>query len=142
MVDQGLATELINATEVAISDGTDNYLQLQELDGDLSHPETIEETVDAVHYFYGKQQAFIEGTILASTPEFATFIDKCAVDANGKGVENNWALAYKDLSGVTKTITLTGTMAPNLRWQKAVGGTVKFRFRIRVTEAVTSADVA
>lgn len=141
MADQGLATELMNATEVAISDGTDNYLQLQELDFDLSHPETIEETVDAVHYFYGKQQGFIEGTILGSQPELSTFIDKCAVDANGAAVSNDWGLAYKDVSGVTQTATLTGTMAPNLRVQKPIGGAVKFRFRIRITEAVTSADI-
>ena len=141
MVSQGLASELMNATEVAISDGTDDYLQLQELIIDLSHPETIEETVDAVHYFYGKQQGFIEGTVLASQPEIATFIDKCQVDANGAAVTNPWALAYKDVSGVTKTATLTGTMAPNFRLEKPLGGGVKFRFRIRVTEAVTSADI-
>jgi len=141
MANQGLATELINASEVSISDGTDTYLQLQDLTIDLSHPETIEETVDAVHYFYGKQQGFIEGVILASSPEAATFVDKCAVDSNGAGVSNNWALAYTDLAGATKTFTLTGTMAPNFRLEKTIGGAVKFRIRIRVTEAVTSADV-
>ena len=141
MANQGLATELMNATEVALSDGTDNYLQLQELDFDLSHPETIEETVDAVHYFYGKQQGFITGTILASSPEISTFITKCQIDSNGAAVSNNWGLSYKDLSGVTKTATLTGTMAPNFRLSKLIGGAVKFLFRIRITEAVTSADI-
>ena len=141
MASQGLATELMNAAVVSISDGTDTYLQLQDLTLDLSHPETIEETVDAVHYFYGKQQGFIEGVILASSPEAATFVDKCAVDSNGAAVSNNWDLAYKDLSGVTKTFTLTGTMAPNFRMEKSLSGAVKFRVRIRVTEAVTSADV-
>jgi len=141
MANQGLATELMNASEVAISDGTDNYLQLQEMDFDLSHPETIEETVDAVHYFYGKQQGFITGTILASQPEIATFVDKCAVDGNGAAVSEDWGLQYKDVSGVTKTATLTGTMAPNLRLTKPIGGAVKFLFRIRITEAVTSADI-
>ena len=141
MADQGLATELINATEVAISDGTDNFLQLQEMDFDLSHPETVEETVDAVHYFYGKQRAFIEGTLLASQPEISTFITKCQVNANGAAVSSDWELAYKDVSGTTKTATVTGTLAPNLRLVKPIGGAVKFRFRIRITDAVTSADI-
>ena len=142
MADKGLASLLINATEVAISDGTDNYLQLQDLDFDLSHPENIEETVTITHYFYSHQQAFFEGTILASSPEIATFTDKCQLDANGAPISNNWGIALKDLSGNTITFTLTGTMAPNLHISKPLGGAVKFRFRIRVTELVTSADVA
>lgn len=141
MADQGLATELINATEVTISDGTDNYIQLQELDCDLSHPETIEETVDTVHYFYGHQQGFIEGTILASTPEISTFITDCQVDSNGAASSHNWAIAYKNVSGSTGTLTATGTMAPNLRIIKPIGGAVRFRFRIRITELITSADI-
>lgn len=141
MVSQGLATELINATEVAISDGTDNYLQLQEWDLDLSHPENIEESVTETHYFYNHQQAFFEGVILASTPEIATFVDKCQRDANGKAITNDWQIAIKDVSGLTKTFTLTGTMAPNFHIKKPIGGAVKFNFRIRVTEAVTSADI-
>ena len=138
MVDQGLATELMNATEVAISDGTDNYIQLQELDFDLSHPETIEETVDAVHYFYGKRQAFVEGTILGSDPELSTFVTKCAVDANGGAITNNWVLSYKALDATVATATITATMAPNLRVTKAIGGAVKYRFRLRVFEATTA----
>lgn len=141
MADQGLVTELINATEVTLSDGTDNYIQLQELDCDLSHPETIEETVDTVHYFYGHQRAFIEGTILATTPEITTFITDCQVDSNGAASSHNWVIAYKNVSAATVTLTVTGTMAPNLRLNKPVGGAVKFRFRIRITELVTSADI-
>lgn len=141
MVNKGLATELINAQKVSISDGTDTFLQLQELNFDLSHPETIEETTNETHYFYGHQQAFFEGTILASKNEWALFVDKCQLDANGAAVTNNWAIAYTSLDGIVKTFGLTGTMAPNLRGEKPVGGAVKMRFRIRVTELVTSADI-
>ena len=143
MANQGLATELINASEVSISDGTDEYIQLQDLTVNLGHPETREETVDAVHYFYGKGDHFIEGTILASSPEVSTFVGFTEIDGNGAPASNDWVLAYKDLAnpGTTSTVTLTGTMAPQLRIEKQIAGGVKFRFRIRVTEAVTSADV-
>jgi len=141
MVSQGLAAELINASEVSISDGTDTYLQLQDIIINLGTPETREETVDAVHYFYGKGDDFIEGTILASSPEIATFIDFGVVDANGLATSKNWAIAYTDVSGTTKTATLTGTMAPLRRIEKQINGAVKFRFRIRITEAVSSADI-
>jgi len=142
MVNQGLASELINASEVSISDGTDTYIQLQDLTVNLGHPETREETVDDVHYFYGKGDHFIEGVILASSAEVSTFVGFTEIDANGAPASNEWAIAWTDISGVTKTATLTGTMAPQLRIEKQIAGGVKFRFRIRVTEAVTSADVA
>ena len=141
MASIGLAAELLNATEVSISDGTDEFIQLQELNLDLSHPETIEETVDAVHYFYGHQQGFIEGTILASKNEWVNFIGKCQRNTNGGAITNNWQLAYNHLDGVTKTLTLTATMAPNFRAEKAINGAVKFRFRLRVTELVDPSDV-
>ena len=141
MANRGLATELANATEVTINDGTDTYIQLQDWTLDLSHPETIEETSDAVHYFYGHQQAFFEATILGSSPEYATFVTKSQRDANGGAVTDNWVIAIKDVSGTTKTFTLTATLAPNLRVEKPIGGAVKKRFRARITEAVTSADI-
>lgn len=141
MVNQGLAAELINASEVSISDGTDTYLQLQDLTVNLGHPETREETVDAVHYFYGKGDHFIEGTILTSSPEISTFVGFTEIDSNGAATSNNWPIVWTDLSGSTSTATLTGTMAPQLRIEKQLTGGVKFRFRIRVTEAVTSADI-
>lgn len=141
MTSQGLATELINASEVSISDGTDSYLQLQDLIINLGTPETREETVDAVHYFYGKGDDYIEGTILASSPEISTFVGFREVDANGLATSKNWAIAYTDVSGTTKTATLTGTMAPLLRLEKQINGAVRMRFRIRITEAVTTADI-
>jgi len=141
MVNQGLASELINASEVSISDGTDTYLQLQDLVVNLGHPETREETVDAVHYFYGKGDHFIEGTILASSPEISTFVGFTEINSEGAPASNDWVIVWTDVSNNTATATLTGTMAPQVRIEKQITGGVKFRFRIRITEAVTAADI-
>jgi len=141
MPDQGLAAELINACEVSLGDGTDNYIQLQDLVIQLGHPETREETCDGAHYFYRKGDNFIEATLLATSAEISTFVGFTELDANAAPTSKNWPIAFTDVSGTVKTATLTGTMAPLLRFEKPIVGAVKMRIRIRVTEAVTTADI-
>ena len=141
MANQGLANELINASEVSLSDGTDTYLQLQEIIVNIGRPEVREESVDGVHYFYGKGDNYIEGTILASVPEITTFFGFTDLTSTAAPVSKDWVLTYPEIDGSgANTITLTGTMAPSLRIEKQITGGVKLKFRIRITEAVSSAD--
>jgi len=128
MANQGLDSELINATEVSISDGTDTYIKLQELTVNFGHPEFREDAVDGVHYFYGAGDHFIEGTLLATVPELTTFTGFTEIDSNGAPTSKNWVLVYTgESSGTTNTMTLTGTMAPLFRTEKLATGAVKAR---------------
>lgn len=140
MADVGIADDLINASEVSLSDGTDTYLQLQELTVNIGRPEVREESVDGVHYFYGKGDNYIEGTILASVPEIKTLIDFTELSSTAAPVSKDWVITYNGVGTTTSpdvnTLHLTGTMAPLLRIEKQITGGVKLRIRIRITESV------
>lgn len=140
MANQGTVSELIDAKDVALSDGTDNYLQLQDIVVNIGRPEYRESVVSGANYFYGHGDIYIEATILATTPEINTFVGFAALTSNAP-VSKNWEIKYTDASNTLRKLTLTGTMAPLLRLEKPIEGAVKFRIRIRVTEEIAAGDV-
>ena len=136
MVDQGTLTELINASTVSLRIGSDTFLQLQDITINFGKPEFREPVWGSAVYFFGEDDTYIEGTILATSPEINTLVGFIAGTTS-----TSYRLSYTDASSNSRNITVNGVMTP-LRIEKPIEGAVKFRIRIRVTTKTTASIVS
>ena len=114
MADLGVATELINATEVSLRQnaGADTYIFLHECSLHMGRPEERRATTDGgVIYYYGKGDHYFDFTILATTPELDSLAALTETDANGDMTEQDFTIRYTPRGGgTTRTATATGVL--------------------------------
>ena len=141
MADKGSLTSVINATEVKLylTDNTNEYVLLQELELVLDRPETREAVALGAVFFFGQHNNIFDATILLSAPEIDEYLD-LNILTNGALNEGVYLLEYTPKTGPSQTISVTAVV-PRLSFEKLPEGGTKFRARFRITEEVTSADV-
>lgn len=139
----GEVGELINASQVRLHMGTtpDVWRYLQVLNVDLGAPEFKEPTTDGkAQWFYGDDESSVDFEMLVTSPEIKTLIAKRQL-TNGLASSTTWEIVYTDTSGGETTLTVLGTLSPNLSFTKPEEGGVKATGRLRLTANVTSASV-
>lgn len=146
MANLGATAKLINAKEVGllITNGSNNdvYLKFQESIIQMGHPEFREETTDGVDYFYGSGDNFIEFVVLGSSDIISDLVNYIELDANGYYTPKIWKIKFTPQDGSTaKTLSVIGTLAPQLRVEKPVAGVIKYRGRIRITQEIANSDI-
>jgi len=141
MADIGGINEVINASQVHLDLGSDRHILLQELSGNIGRPENREAADIGSVYFYGQHDNSFNATLLLSAPEFDTFVGYTVLDANGALPENSFKIIITAKDGTTKTMTVT-VVVPNLPWDKPIEGGLKIRPTFRITQNVTTSDIA
>lgn len=141
MANKGAITEVINATAVHLDLGSDRFILLQELSGVIGRSENREAADIGSVYFYGQHDNEFQATLLLSTPEWDTFVDYTNLDSNGDLPENSFKIILTSKDGATKTLTVTCNVN-NLPWEKPTEGGFKVTPRFRITQNISSSDIA
>jgi len=136
----GSATDVINATQVRLKLGANEYVLLQELELVLDRPETREAVALGAVYFFGQHNHIFDATILLSALDIATYINMNNINSFGGLTPGTYGLEYTSKGGAVKTVNVDAE-TPRLSFEKLPEGGTKFRARFRITEEVTSADV-
>ena len=139
----GEVGELVNASQVRLHMGTtpDVWRYLQVLNVDLSAPEFREPTTDGkAQYFYGFDDTNVGFEMLVTSPEVKLLLAK-REQVNGLASATTWEIVYTDLSGGTVSLTVLGTLTPQLAFEKAEEGGVKVTGTLRIVDNITSASV-
>lgn len=141
MANKGTITEVINATAVHLDLGSDRFILMQELSGVIGREETREPADIGSVYFYGQHNNEFQATLLLSTPEWQTFVDYTNLDSDGDLPENSFKIILTSKDSTTETMTVTCNVN-NLPWEKPTEGGFKITPRFRITQNVSSADIA
>ncbi len=115
MANLGEITEIINASELTLELGADNYILLTNLNMHIGRPEDRIATTDGgALYTYGKGDNWFTATLVLSTPELAgatvNFNALSQIDSDGDMTSTAWKIVAKDVSGNTKTCAATGVL--------------------------------
>lgn len=115
MPNLGEITEIVNASELTLEVGSDNYILLTNLSLHVGRPEDRVATTDGGALFtYGKGDNYFTATLLVSTPELGDAtgsINKLSqIDSDGDMTPTTWLIKARDVSGTTKTLTCTGVL--------------------------------
>lgn len=115
MANLGEITEIVNASELTLEVGSDNYILLTNLSLHVGRPEDRVATTDGGALFtYGKGDNYFTATLLVSTPELGDAtgsINKLSqIDSDGDMTPTTWLIKARDVSGTTKTLTCTGVL--------------------------------
>jgi len=137
MANLGEVTEIVNASELTLEVGTDNYILLTNLQLHIGRPEDRTATVDGgALYTYGKADNFFTATLLVSTPELgdaAGSLNKLTqTDSDGDMTSTSWKIVAKDIAGATKTFAATGFLR-EYDIRKGEEGTVEIDIFVRIT---------
>ena len=115
MANLGEITEIVNASELTLEVGSNNYILLTNLSLHVGRPEDRVATTDGGALFtYGKGDNYFTATLLVSTPELGDAtgsINKLSqIDSDGDMTPTTWLIKARDVSGTTKTLTCTGVL--------------------------------
>jgi hypothetical protein len=124
MANLGEITEIVNASELTLEVGSDNYILLTNLNLHIGRPEDRVATTDGGALFsYGKGDNYFTATLLISTGELTGAIDGTnpetvaagintlsQIDSNGDMNTMQWKIVAKNVSGATKTFAATGVL--------------------------------
>lgn len=115
MPNLGEIAEIVNASELTLELGSDNYILLTNLNLHIGRPEDRTPTTDGgALYSYGKGDNWFTATLVLSTPEFSgatvDFNTLSQIDSNGDMTSTAWKIVAKDVSGTTKTAACTGIL--------------------------------
>lgn len=133
MANLGEKTEIVNASELTLEVGADNYIMLTSLNIHASRPEERTATTDAgALYTYGKGDHWFDATLLITHPEAITINTLNEIDANGDMTETIWLVKGKGLDGTTVTWTCTGILR-SYDIRKPEEGKVEIDISVRIT---------
>ena len=137
MANIGEITEIVNASELTLEVGSDNYILLTNLQLHIGRPEDRTATVDGGALFtYGKGDNFFTATLLVSTPELGdltpTFNFLTKIDSDGDMPSRSWKIVARDLAGATKTFAVTGILR-EYDMRKGEEGKVEIDIFVRIT---------
>ena len=107
----GEVTEIVNASELTLEVGSDNYILLTNLQIHIGRTERRTATTDGgALYSYGKGDNFFTATLTVSTPELSTLNTLTQIDSDGDMTSTAWKIVARDVSGNTKTFAATGIL--------------------------------
>ena len=115
MANLGEITEIVNASELTLEVGSNNYILLTNLSLHIGRPEDRVATTDGGALFtYGKGDNYFTATLLVSTPELGdatgSLNDLTKIDSDGDMTSTAWKIVAKNVSGATKTFAATGIL--------------------------------
>jgi hypothetical protein len=111
MANLGEITEIVNASELTLEVGSDNYILLTNLNLHIGRTEDRIATTDGgALYTFGKGDNFFTATLLVSTPELSSLNTLGQIDSDGDMTSTAWKIVAKDVSGSTKTFAATGVL--------------------------------
>jgi len=133
MANLGEITEIVNASELTLEVGSDNYILLTNLNIHIGRTEDRIATTDGgALYTYGKGENFFTATLLVSTPELSSLNTLSQIDTDGDMTSTAWKIVAKDVSGATKTFAATGVLK-EYDVNKAPEGKVAIDIFVRIT---------
>jgi len=132
MANLGEIAEIVNASELTLEVGSDNYILLTDLDIHIGRPEDRVATTNDVLYTYGKGDNWFTATLLVSTPEISSLNTLGQIDSNGDMTSTAWKIVAKNVSGATKTFSATGILR-EYDIRKPSEGKVNINIFVRIT---------
>ena len=133
MANLGEITEIVNAAELTLEVGANNYILLSDLVLHIGRPEERTPTTDGgVLYSYGKGDNFFTATLTVSTPELSSLNTLTQIDSDGDMTSTLWKIIARDLAGATKTFAATGILR-EYDVSKPAEGLVKINIFVRIT---------
>lgn len=135
MANLGEITEIVNASELTLEVGADNYILLTNLQMHVGRTEDRTETVDGgALYTYGKGDNFFTATLQVSTPELSSLNTLTQTDADGDMTSTSWKIVARDLAGSTKTFAATGFLREYDIRKPESPGKVEIDIFVRMTD--------
>jgi hypothetical protein len=111
MANLGEITEIVNASELTLEVGADNYILLTNLNLHIGRTEDRIATTDGgALYTYGKGENFFTATLIVSTPELSSLNTLGQIDSDGDMTPTSWKIVARNVSGATKTFAATGVL--------------------------------
>tara|TARA_R110000787_G_scaffold26836_1_gene74847 strand:+ start:153 stop:572 length:420 start_codon:yes stop_codon:yes gene_type:complete len=132
MANLGEIAEIVNASELTLEVGSDNYILLTDLDLHIGRPEDRVATTDNVLYTYGKGDNWFTATLIVSTPELSSLNTLGQIDSDGDMTSTAWKIVAKNVSGATKTFSATGILR-EFDIRKPSEGKVNINIFVRIT---------
>ena len=133
MANLGEITEIVNASELTLEVGSDNYILLTNLSLHIGRPEDRIATTDGGALFtYGKGDNYFTATLLVSTPELSSLNTLGQIDSDGDMTSTAWKIVAKDVAGATKTFAATGVLR-EYDISKPAEGKVSIDIFVRIT---------
>lgn len=133
MANLGEITEIVNASELTLEVGSDNYILLTNLNLHVGRPEDRTATTDGgALYTYGKGDHWFTATLIVSTPELSSLNTLGETDSDGDMTSTAWKIVAADVSGSTKTFAATGVLR-DYDVRKPQEGKVMIDIFVRIT---------
>ncbi len=133
MANLGEITEIVNASELTLEVGSDNYILLTNLNIHVGRPEDRIATTDGgALYTFGKGDNWFTATLLVSTPEISSLNTLGQIDTDGDMASTAWKIVAKNVSGATKTFAATGVLK-EYDISKPSEGKVSIEIFVRIT---------
>ena len=133
MANLGEITEIVNASELTLEVGSDNYILLKNVVLHIGRTEERTATTDGgALYSYGKGENFFTATLVVSTPELSSLNTLTQIDSDGDMTSTAWKIVAKDVSGATKTFAATGILK-EYDVRKPEEGKVEIDIFVRIT---------
>ena len=133
MANLGEITEIVNASELTLEVGSDNYILLTNLNIHVGRPEDRIATTDGgALYTFGKGDNWFTATLVVSTPEISSLNTLGQIDTDGDMTSTAWKIVAKNVSGATKTFAATGVLK-EYDISKPSEGKVSIEIFVRIT---------
>ena len=133
MANLGEITEIVNASELTLEVGSDNYILLKNVVLHIGRTEERTATTDGgALYSYGKGENFFTATLVVSTPELSSLNTLTQIDSDGDMTSTAWKIVAKNVAGGTKTFAATGILK-EYDVRKPEEGKVEIDIFVRIT---------
>ena len=111
MANLGEVSEFVNAENLTLEVGADNYILLKNLQIHIGRTETRDVTTGGGPiYSYGAGDNWFTATLTVSTPELSSLNTLTQIDANGSMTSTSWKIVALNKSGAKKTFAATGVL--------------------------------
>ena len=129
----GEIAEIVNASELTLEVGADNYILLSNLSLHIGRTESRDVVTSGDPlYSYGSGDNYFTATLLVSTPELSTLNTLGQIDSDGDMTSTAWKIVAKNVSGATKTFAATGVLR-DYDISKPLEGKVTIDIFVRIT---------
>lgn len=129
----GEIAEIVNASELTLEVGSDNYILLSDLSLHIGRTESRDVVTSGDPlYSYGSGDNYFTATLLVSTPELTSLNTLTQISANGDLTSTSWKIVAKNVSGATKTFSATGVLR-DYDISKPSEGKVSIDIFVRIT---------
>jgi len=133
MANLGEIAEIVNASELTLEVGSDNYILLSDLSLHIGRTESRDVVTSGDPlYSYGSGDNYFTATLLVSTPELSTLNTLTAIQSNGEMTSTAWKIVANNVSGATKTFAATGVLR-DYDISKPAEGKVSIDIFVRIT---------